>query len=104
MVAIYMENMFIIALTKIQGLGSTQIQKLINYFGSSKAVWQASEKDIILSGCLTKGICDKLLKMRGEKNNPYFLAEELAEKKIKVCSIYDENYPEKLRNIFNPAI
>lgn len=32
------------------------------------------------------------------------MAEELAEKKIKVCSIYDENYPEKLRNIFNPPI
>ena len=104
MVAIYMENMFMVALTKIQGLGSVQIQKLIKYFGSGRAVWQASEKDIILSGCLTKGICDKLLKMRGENNNPYFWAEDLDEKNVKVCSIYDEFYPEKLRNIFNPPL
>ena len=96
--------MFLISLTKVSGLGYQQIQKLIKYFGSSQAVWEASEKDIILSGCLNKGICDKLLKMRGVNNNPDFWAKELTKKNIKVCSIYDEVYPDKLRHIFNPPV
>ena len=96
--------MFLISLTKVPGLGYQQIQKLIKYFGSSQTVWEASEKDIILSGCLNKGICDKLLKMRGVNNNPDFWAKELTKKNIKVCSIYDEVYPDKLRYIFNPPV
>lgn len=63
--------MFLISLTKVPGLGYQQIQKLIKYFGSSQTVWEASEKDIILS-CLNKGICDKLLKMRGVTITPIF--------------------------------
>lgn len=97
------EKAFLAILQMVPGIGSVRLRKLISYFGSGKNAWQAKEQDLRLSGCLDQPTYDKLIALRNKID-----LDKIVKKwecgRIKLCSDQDIDYPEKLKNIFNPPV
>ncbi|MFA6849070.1 MAG: DNA-processing protein DprA [Selenomonadaceae bacterium] len=98
-----LDKIFLAVLQMVGGLGGIQLAKLISYFGSAKAVWEASDEDVYLSKCVDYPVAERLCCSR-KKQEPEQLAEEWRKKNIKLCSIEDEMYPALLKQIFNPPM
>lgn len=88
----------------VPGIGSARLRKLVDYFGSAQNIWYASDKDIRFSGCLDKDSCVKLTELRQKSIDVDSLATLWEKQKIQLCSYQDENYPQGLKNIFNPPM
>ncbi|WP_041606354.1 DNA-processing protein DprA [Halothermothrix orenii] len=94
------ERVYLLALTMINGLGILRIQNLLNYFGSASSIWQASEKELKQVNGINK-LAEKIVKQR-KKINIENILENLAKNNIKYVTIFDNNYPDKLRDISKP--
>lgn len=85
----------------VSGIGNAGIKRLLAYFGSAASVWNAAENEILGSKCLSESLCRKLFKQRRSID----LSAEAAKwdkTGIKIITIYDDEYPELLKNIYNP--
>jgi DNA processing protein len=98
-----MDNLYLAALLMTPNLGSARVKSLLERFGSAKEIWHANQNDLSTSGCLDATTCNNLLFHR-EKIQIHALADKWAEQAIKICSIYDADYPELLRHIVNPPL
>lgn len=88
---------YLLALHSIEGLGPARIKRLYDYFGSFEGVWNSS-----ISEFSQFKFPDKLISnFKDAKKNldpeEYFLGLEKAG--IKVITIFDEDYPVRLREI-----
>lgn len=98
-----MNKLYLAALQMIAGIGTIRMRKLIDFFGSAQQVWQTEEKELLLSGCLDRDTCNKLLVQR--KNiDIHKVAGQWEKQGIELCSLEDEEYPFLLRNIYNPPL
>ncbi|MDI6604701.1 MAG: DNA-processing protein DprA [Thermoanaerobacteraceae bacterium] len=92
-------KVFAIWLSSINGIGSKTFNKLVDYFGSPEAVYKADNKELIKY--LGNGVTYKNI-VEAKKQNPFKNIDILIKNKIEVLLITDEDYPELLRNIYNP--
>lgn len=99
----HMEKYFLAALQMVSGIGAVISERLLDYFGSAENAWKASEDEVITSKILSAPLYNKFFRHRRtfsvEKN-----AEEWSKRKIQLLSIFDEDYPALLKNIYNPPI
>ena len=94
----------------IPGLGAVRIGKLLEYYGSAEAVWHASEES--LNQCNIVDERGVFLIREKEKNlirqgvgHLEKAAEEyhnLSRKGIRFITPEDDQYPERLRNLYDP--
>jgi DNA processing protein len=96
-----MERYYWAALQMTSGLGSSKIKSLVSYFGSAQAAWKANRRDLFFSGCLNDSICNNLITRR-EKIDIHKIAAEWSQKRINVCTLNDDDYPQNLKTIFDP--
>lgn len=87
----------------VAGIGGASIQKLISFFGCAQEAWLANKEELISSRLLNETGCNNLIHHR-EKIDVQKVAEEWGKKGIKLCTLYDSEYPSLLRNIYNPPI
>ena len=94
------ENLYWVWLSEILGAGSRYVGKLADFFGSSFDIYNASEEEIIRSGCVSEQIASKL----NNKNlkRAYDILDYCAVNNIGILSFGDENYPTRLRNLQDP--
>jgi DNA processing protein len=72
-----------------------------NYFqGDFERVFNANLPELLKSGLDEKAVTKFLA--RRSKLNPDKIAELLSSQQVKIITYYDENYPENLKNIYNP--
>lgn len=98
-----MEKIFLAALQTIPGIGAAHLRNLVRKFGSGERAWKADAAKVRQSGCLEQVAYEKFVAHRHEIDIELFM-EELRQKKIGLCSITEEAYPESLRNIYNPPM
>lgn len=98
-----MDRIYLAALHVSPGIGGGRLKKLLDYFGGARQVWEADKKDLLSCSFLDAKTCNNLLEHR-EKINVQNLAAQWAQRGIKLCTIFDSEYPCLLRNIFNPPI
>lgn len=88
-------------LSAIPGVGSKSCLKLIRHFGSAENVYQCSFSELMASGLIR----DQAARSISENRNAEKLEEYLKivkENGIKVYTIHDDEYPENLKNIYDP--
>lgn len=86
------------------GIGNSNIDKVLYYFNDLLDLWNAENKEIRLMNGVTNKVKEKIINNR---KNEYLKRLFLNIKKmnIKILTIYDENYPKRLRNIdYNPKV
>jgi DNA processing protein len=96
-----MENVYLTALQMVKGIGNSRMRSLISYFGGARQAWEADRCDLMLCGYLAEDVVNRLMEQR--KNlNIQALAETCQAKGIRICSIYDADYPQLLKTVYNP--
>lgn len=88
------------ALNKIPGVGSQKMRTLFNFFGSGEEIWKSN-----LAGLRASGMNDKLAETilyEKERIDPDKEWEKLEKENIRMISQNDEEYPQLLKEIFNP--
>ena len=95
-----LEDKHLIFLNRINGIGPRTINKFINKLDTIRDLWSMSRQEIINLGVKAKKV-DKFISKKDEIKK--FSAEKLiAEKEMNYLTLYNEDYPDKLRNIYDP--
>ena len=94
-----MENYYIASVMLTESIGCMRAKQLLDHFGSGEATWKAGIEELEATN-LYPSILNSLINFRqSHPNCPEQLAEFCYNKKIKICSIKDFNYPERLKSI-----
>lgn len=95
------KKLLMVWLNHIGGITYNMVLVFEKYFGTIEEIWKASEKH--LNEAMNKHgiIVDRMIKNRNEKYLEKILAD-IEKNNIKVLAITDHDYPEKLKNIYNP--
>ncbi|MDR2940759.1 MAG: DNA-processing protein DprA [Clostridiales bacterium] len=97
------ENIYLIWLSQINGLGMKKQDLLLNFFGSAKEIFFATEKQLSsVKGLFAQNISSIIIKQKMELLDQ--IKKMLFDKNIKYVSKFDSGYPENLLNISNPPI
>lgn len=94
-----MKNKYWVALSSIEEIDSSFIQRLYNYFGDIEAAFNANDLSAIDGLSVRKA--ENFFRIR-DKVNPDKAVEKVVERGIKYLTFEDENYPRMLHNIDNP--
>lgn len=93
---------YLLALHSINGLGPIRLKAVLEYFQDPKLAWEA-DKDTLLGIGIPKNVVELLSETR-KKFHPEQYFEELSKSGIKWVTIFDENYPRSLKQIYDPPI
>lgn len=88
-------------LARIHGISSLKKQKLREYYGDGKAIYNIEETEISNISFLNEKEKEALKRAKKETNMEKEFAE-LEKKNIRFIPIYEQEYPDKLRNISMP--
>lgn len=96
------EKAYLLSLSSIDGLGPVRLRRLLDYFSSFKHVWQGSSID-----WKKVGIPQEVIgRFHASKKTllPERYLEEILKQKVDVLTIFEEDYPSLLKNIYNPPL
>jgi DNA processing protein len=95
-------------LLSIEGIGPGKIKILLNKFGSAQNVIIASEKDLIETHRINKLLANRITcKIKNKHKIEEETKRELGrinDLNIKITSLWDIDYPEFLKNIYDPPL
>lgn len=95
------ELKYYLALNKIPSVSALRFRKLLEHFGSPSAVWNASDAELRETPGIKQEFIDEIIRKK-EEIDPEEELREIEREGIKVVTIEDENYPENLKNIYDP--
>lgn len=88
-------------LSGLPHIGSRRYISLIKYFGNAKRVFESSRNELVESNILNDKLIDIIISKRDiDKINRYL--KKVKENDIKVYTIDEEEYPNNLKNIYDP--
>ncbi len=91
------EREYLIALSTFASFGPVRIRLLLSFFKSAKKIWGASEKELVEVGLGSKTVVNFIL--HRDKFDFQKYQNKLDSLSIKVFTLFDENYPENLKEI-----
>lgn len=98
-----MDNIsYLLALHLIDGLGPIRLKVLINYFKDPKLAWEANGDQLLKLG-IPKNAVQLFLETR-KKLEPETYAQSIKKSGIKWITVFDENYPRLLKQIYDPPV
>lgn len=93
---------YLLALHSINGLGPIRLKAIIDYFKDPKLAWEADSHKLQEIG-IPSNVVNLLVQTR--KNlEPQSYAKLIADSGIKWISLFDENYPKLLSQIYDPPV
>lgn len=95
------EKKFSLWLSGLPQIGSRRYLSLIEYFGSARRVFECSRKELMESAILNLKLVDLIVSKRDMDKIDRYL-KKVKENDIKVYTIDEENYPQNLKNIYDP--
>lgn len=98
-----MKEKYWVALSSIEQLDSTFIQRLYNYFGDVEVAYNASKSDLTQIDGLNIKKAEIFLEKR-RTLNPDERLEFVLKRNIKILTFDDKDYPYMLRQISNPPV
>lgn len=93
---------YLLALHSIDGLGPIRLKAIIDYFKDPKLGWEASSKELVQIG-IPKNAVELLVETR-KKLDPESYAKSIKDSGIKWITIFDEDYPNQLLQIYDPPV
>lgn len=91
---------YLLALHSINGFGPIRLKAALDYFQDPKTAWEANFKEFLQIG-IPKKVVDLLMETR-KKLDPERYLESIQKSHIKWLTVYDENYPRFLKEIYDP--
>jgi DNA processing protein len=88
-------------LSSISGVGCKSCLNLISYFGSAENVYQCSFSELMASGLIKEKVAMTISQDRNIENADEYL-KSMKESGINVYTIHESEYPENLKNIYDP--
>ncbi|HYF83068.1 MAG TPA: DNA-processing protein DprA [Clostridia bacterium] len=95
------EKKYWVWLSSVPGVGSKSSMNLIRYFGSAENVYQCSYSELMASGLIREQTVKSISEHRNIEDIDEYL-KIVKENGIKVYTIHDDEYPENLKNIYDP--
>ena len=96
-----MEDMYWIWLSRIEGIGSITIKKLLDMYNTPKNIWKLTKKELINIKGIGKKAVSNILNEKYRKDLDKYL-KYMEKYDIKIITIKDKQYPLKLKNIYDP--
>ena len=97
-----MEKYYVAAINAVNLLGAQRTRRLIEFFRGAEKAWRAEQSLLEKSGLPPKAF-EAFLEFRHQNPDaPQILAEFCANKKVGLCSFFDEDYPPLLKEIDAP--
>lgn len=93
---------YLLALHSIDGLGPIRLKGLVDHFGDSRLAWEANGKQLREIG-IPYNVVDLLLETRKNLEPEKYLAS-IEQAGIKWLTVFDEDYPKLLKQIYDPPI
>ncbi len=93
-------NLALIYLNNLSGFGPKTIANLLDKADDLKKIWHLNDYQLKKLGLKTSKI--KKFNQHKNKFNPEKIAVDLKKSNIKYLTLYDEKYPQKLKNIYDP--
>lgn len=93
----------LLLLSSIPGIGHAKIRTLVNKFGSAEKVLAAPLHQLIATDGFDQKTAEKILDP--SQRDPKFVDDQiklLDQYDVKIVTFWDEDYPENLKNIFDP--
>lgn len=97
-----MDDTYLLALHSIDGLGPIRLKAILDYFKDAKLSWEARGDELINLG-IPKNVVSILIETRRQLN-PLEYANSIRNSGIKWLTIFDENYPKSLKEIYDPPV
>ena len=98
------ENYYLASVMLTENIGCRRARELLKHFNNGEAIWKADREEFENVN-LSSSIIEALMNFRHvHPNCPEQLMEFCEKKQIKICSIKDSIYPERLKNIKDPPI
>lgn len=91
---------YLLALHTIDGLGPIRLKALLDYYEDSKLAWEAEAKELLGLG-IPKNVVALLTETR-KKLNPEKYLLDIKKEGVKWITIFDEDYPVLLKDIYDP--
>lgn len=92
------EEWYLFWLANLQGVGLCTLQRLVRHFGNAESVYRASRHELERVTGLSASCQEKILDREG-RCGAQSNWTELQKKEIRYVSLYQEEYPERLRNL-----
>lgn len=92
----------LLALHSIDGLGPIRLKAVLDFFKDPKLAWEANINEFQKIG-IPRNTLDLLVETR-KKLEPVTYLKSIEEAGIKWMSLYDENYPKLLAQIYDPPV
>ena len=93
---------YLLWMTEVAGIAPQKGVWLLEVFGSAKAVWEASDKQI--SGCVKLEESEQKRLKNRSLATPNLILGRCRFQNIRILPIWDEDYPDRLRNIYDPPL
>lgn len=93
---------YLLSLHSIDGLGSIRLKAIMDYFKDPKLAWEGKMEEFQNIG-IPKNAVEALIETR-RNLNPQEYMEDIQKAGIKWITIYDENYPKLLKEIYDPPV
>lgn len=95
-------NTYLIALHSVNGLGPVRLKLLLDYYKDPKTTWEADPKELLEIG-LPSSVVLRFTEIR-KKLDPEKYLESIIKSAISYVTIFDENYPKLLKEIYDPPV
>ncbi len=93
---------YLLALHSIDGLGPIRLKAIVDYFKDPKLAWEADQKQLLQIG-IPKNAVELLAETR-KKLDPQTYIESIRKSNIKWITVFDQDYPSLLKQIYDPPI
>ncbi|MDR2762055.1 MAG: DNA-processing protein DprA [Planctomycetaceae bacterium] len=90
-----------ILLSQVDGIGSLTYHRLIEHFGNSTAILNASQRELESFDFLKSAVASRIVSAR-KLIDPNLIMELCKRESIDIIPIYDKRYPEQLKTITDP--
>jgi DNA processing protein len=91
------QTAYMVALSKVAGIGPARMRLLLDYFGGAEAAWRASATDLIVAG-LDGKTTEALLEAK-RTGDPQGDMARIEAAGVRVLTWNSEDYPERLREV-----
>lgn len=93
---------YLLALHSVHGLGPVRLKNLLDYFKDPKIIWESADREISSRGIPQSVITN--LNFTRKTLDPEKYADDIQKSGIKYLTIFDENYPDLLKEIYDPPL
>ena len=96
-------NKYWVWLSRIKGLNFNILQKILNESKTVENIWNMDNKQLSKIEGINKDLIEEILNTEYRKNLQNYIYY-MEKNNIKIINIFDEKYPNKLKNIYDPPI